>query len=534
MNQYEAWKNEANFFPTGHALDELAGKTYEDLSRAEIFRLKWNGMIPERQKDGHFMVRIKFPAGRLTSDEADAISHLAEEYGDGSLQITKRQCMQIHHVTWDKLPELSSKIRALGMTTQHSSGDIALNITGDPLMGVNPDERLDVSSLIEEIDQELSENAEFQNLPRKIRICISSDPHDDAQAEYNDICFTPAVLTQNGQSVDGFHMSIGGGVSGMQHRAETLRYFILPEQVKEATLAVVRLFRDFGSRDSRTRSPFRYLAADWRTAGFEERLGSQGAFRLTGGEAVKSESSPARLYGVHPQEPDGTFFAGASVPAGRLSAEDFRTFSQLARRYANGQLRLTVQQSILIPSIPQENVDALKKEELFRRYALNPGMISGYGTACTGNTYCPFASVSSKDQLLALSTELERRFPELDRPFRLAISGCPASCAQVQTADIGLIGCRVKVDGRTEEGFRIWAGGSTGTDAQPAVQLKGTIPASQAADLLAAFLQQYLKDSERSELFYQYVRRAGADVLQNILDQVNAADGKEHDLTKSA
>ena len=74
----------------------------------------------------------------------------------------------------------------------------------------------------------------------------------------------------------------------------------------------------------------------------------------------------------------------------------------------------------------------------------------------------------------------------------------------------------------------------TGTDAQPAVQLKGTIPASQAADLLAAFLQQYLKDSERSELFYQYVRRAGADVLQNILDQVNAADGKEHDLTKSA
>ena len=42
--------------------------------------------------------------------------------------------------------------------------------------------------------------------------------------------------------------------------------------------------------------------------------------------------------------------------------------------------------------------------------------------------------------------------------LRVFVSGCPNSCAQHQMGDIGLAGSKVRVDGRTTDGYQVYLG----------------------------------------------------------------------------
>ena len=47
------------------------------------------------------------------------------------------------------------------------------------------------------------------------------------------------------------------------------------------------------------------------------------------------------------------------VPTGRLSVEEARQIADLAARYSEGEVRLTVEQNVLLPNVPDSKVDAL-------------------------------------------------------------------------------------------------------------------------------------------------------------------------------
>jgi ferredoxin-nitrite reductase len=54
---------------------------------------------------------------------------------------------------------------------------------------------------------------------------------------------------------------------------------------------------------------------------------------------------------------------------------------------------------------------------------------------------------------------------ELSRNVRIHWTGCPNSCGQPQVADIGLMGTKVRKDGKTVEGVDLYMGGKVGKDA---------------------------------------------------------------------
>jgi len=64
--------------------------------------------------------------------------------------------------------------------------------------------------------------------------------------------------------------------------------------------------------------------------------------------------------------------------------------------------------------------------------------------ACTGNSYCKFASSNTKSHALELADYLEKRV-DLDQPINIHLTGCPNSCAQHYMGDIGLLGAKVLV-----------------------------------------------------------------------------------------
>jgi ferredoxin-nitrite reductase len=139
--------------------------------------------------------------------------------------------------------------------------------------------------------------------------------------------------------------------------------------------------------------------------------------------------------------------------------------ARIAEVYGNGEIRLTVEQNVIIPNVPNSRLDAFLAEPLLERFSINPDPLTRALVSCTGAQFCNFALIETKNRALAMIKELEAElfFP---RPVRIHWTGCPNSCAQPQVADIGLMGTKVRKNGKTVEGVDLYMGGKVGKDAQ--------------------------------------------------------------------
>ena len=85
--------------------------------------------------------------------------------------------------------------------------------------------------------------------------------------------------------------------------------------------------------------------------------------------------------------------------------------------------------------------------------------------ACTGNQFCGFAQIETKKQAFAAAEHLESILDFPNGDIRMIWTGCPNSCAPVQVADIGLMGCQVKNPSGEKgmvDGVNIFVGGTVG------------------------------------------------------------------------
>src|ERR1700674_3005299 len=75
---------------------------------------------PSTLWDAPGMQRIKIPYGRLTADQLDVLSDVAEEYSDRILHVTTRQNFQLHFVHIEDTPDLHRRLAAVGITTREA------------------------------------------------------------------------------------------------------------------------------------------------------------------------------------------------------------------------------------------------------------------------------------------------------------------------------------------------------------------------------------------------------------------------------
>ncbi|HLK45737.1 MAG TPA: hypothetical protein VKT18_07090, partial [Acidimicrobiales bacterium] len=104
----------------------------------------------------------------------------------------------------------------------------------------------------------------------------------------------------------------------------------------------------------------------------------------------------------------------------------------------------------------------------------------------------------------------------LRRPLRIHVSGCSASCAQPQIADVGLRGAVAKVGSRLEEGFDLGLGGSLGPDAGFIDWLVAAVPVTDLERAIGAVVTAYAA-SGGDEDFTTFVRRREPAELRAIV-----------------
>ncbi|GED25005.1 ferredoxin--nitrite reductase [Brevibacillus agri] len=492
---------------------------FESIESSDMDRFKWAGVYQQRPKDGHFMMRVRIPGGIMTSEQARVLAKIAQDYGRDLVDVTTRQAVQFHWLTVETLADIFDRLAAAGLSSFEACGDCPRQIMGNPLAGIDPHEVLDTRPIVAELEKFFLLNRDFSNLPRKYKMSISANVYNAAHAQINDLAFTPAKKRIAGEDVIGFHVWVGGGLSAKPYLAKQLDVFVRPEEVVKVAAGVTTLFRDFGYRQKRTHARLKFLVADWGPEKFKEELVKLIGELETSGEDLTKGWNGGYFYGLHEQRQPGYYYAGLSVPVGRMNAAELIELARLADEYGDGTIGACNTQNVLIRNIAKEKVAAFREEPLIvNRFKLKPNTFVGYAVSCTGTEYCNLAIVETKERMRSLAQYLDDTV-ELDTPLRIHMIGCPNSCGQRQIADIGLQGAKVKTPAGMVEAFDIHVGG---TLEEP--QFNRKLNARVSVDRLGAFLAQlitfYKEERLEGEEYWRYVERVGLARIQEQVDSI--------------
>jgi sulfite reductase (ferredoxin) len=469
----------------------------------------------------YFMVRIRIPNGLLSAHQLRAIAEVTERYAGGTADLTVRQNVQLHWVTIEALPEVLDVLWRAGLTTKGSCGDDTRNITGCPLAGVDADEIFDASALALEANQFFVGNAEFYNLPRKFKICITGCRSWCAYPEINDVGLTAVSRRVHDEEQIGFSLRVGGGLSTDPHLAARLNAFVQPHQVVPVLKGVAEIFRDsevLRENRERARLKFLFLRHGWTAESFQDELEKRLGFQL---EPAVDEHPPNDLYrdhiGVHAQKQAGCFYVGAAVLRGRIKAQQMRVAADLSERFADGQLRTTNMQNLLIANVPQSNVEQLAKELDAAGLPIHGSPFFRGAVACSGSEFCKLAITETKSFSRWLVEELEERLPGFEQHLKLNVTGCPNSCGQHWIADIGIEGKKIKVADRMQDAYYFCLGGAVGLHPSIARPVGYRCLATEVPDAIERLLRRYLEDRQQSENLRQFFARHSNEELREFL-----------------
>ncbi|KAK9807588.1 hypothetical protein WJX72_003483 [[Myrmecia] bisecta] len=464
-----------------------AGETkWEDLDLDDIdVRLKWAGLFHRRKKTpGKFMMRLKVPNGELTSKQLRYLGSCIKPFGaDGCADITTRANIQLRGVTLAEADQIMAGLVEHGLSSVMSGMDNVRNMTGSPIAGIDPHELVDVRPLNYAINDMITKsglgNPELTNLPRKLNIGLSPSRDDFPHTHINDVGLKAVKDPETGEV--GFNVELGGYFSikrnAMSIPGDT---FITYDQVVPYCKALLEVFRDHGARNDRQKARLMWLVEEWGADKFRETVGQYMGVELRKEVHEQHEDVWLRrdVMGIHPQKQAGLFWAGAVVPAGRIFADDFDELADIVDKYGDGTVRLTVEENFLIPSVPEAKLEALRAEPFFQKYKIDAGPLMRGMVSCTGAQFCGVAIIETKNRAIEIVKKLEQQL-DFPKPVRMHWTGCPNSCGQAQVADIGLMGCPAKKDGKAVEGVRIFLGGTIGENPALAAEFEKGVPCDE-------------------------------------------------------
>ncbi|HEU4655930.1 MAG TPA: hypothetical protein VFR97_00310 [Capillimicrobium sp.] len=512
MNKVEKMKLEKDGLDVYPELMRAAREGWETLADDDVARLKWYGLYPHNTTDGHFMLRVKVTNGVLTADQAEVLAQITNEYGRGIIDCTTRQCVQIHWIRLENIPDIFERTDAVGLTTHGACGDIVRNIVGCTLEGIGHHQLVDGKATADAIHERFLGNKAYSNLPRKFKISVTGCEEDCARGLINDVALSGAIADDG---TPGFNLRVGGGLSSQPRFARWVDVFVTPEEAPEVMEHVVAIFRDSEeNRKARGKARFKFLldrigpeefrAELVRRVGRELRRGAKSAPALRGDDHI----------GVQPQVDGEHSTVGFCVPVGRLKGDQLHELVRLARAYATKpEIRLTHQQNVVLSWIPNDRVEALTAEPIAEELSPNPAPFTRGLQTCTGKEFCGLAKVHTKARAAEIAKFLDTHVTRNGHgeDFRLHFAGCSSSCAQHQIGDIGIEGVLKKVDGEFIEAMDIRIGGKLGPEPKFGDVVVKKIPHWDLNETLLRIFSLYETNHDDGETFRDFAQRVGPE-----------------------
>ncbi len=481
-------------------LPQIIPRGTESLTPAEKELLKCLGVFYRRPTPGKFMMRIRMPNGFARAEQLRAIAELSRRLGNGAVDLTTRQQIELRGFSLDSVLEIWEKLRGVELRSLQTGLDNVRNINGCPLAGANPHELLDASPVVQDLDRIIvgeQGNREFTNLPRKFNITVTGCPDNCTHAESQDIALVPARKAGR----NGFNVLVGGKMgSGGFTVASPLNVFVEAFQAVPVVVELIKIYRDHGPREARAKCRFAFLVEEWGLSRLRaeliERLDHELAFQ---GRDMRSSAHADHL-GITRQSQQGLWAVVLCVPTGRVNPEQLDELARLAAIYGNEEIRLTTAQNAIIPHIPADAVGGLLAEPLLKQFSPRPSPFLRNMVACVGTDYCNLALIETKSRAVALSEALDKTLGSGGNPLTIHWSGCPAGCGNHQAADIGFRGFKTKREGTLVDAVAIYAGGQTGPHAVAGEEILETVPCDEnLPEVVANVIESYRFNKEARE-----------------------------------
>jgi len=525
----------------------------EDERAAWFSRFKFCGVFHHRSgQESYFMMRLTNCNGRLEPGQLRAIGEVAREYavgpennpefGNGWIDFTTRQSIQLHWIKLEDVPAVWEKLEAVGVTTRSAGGDTMRNISGCPVAGKSPDEIIDTLPILDRFQEEIRGDNDLCNMPRKFNISITGTPEGGAQDSINDIGLEPATKvidvseshseasqteSDAGEEVLGFNVRVGGGLGGHEPRvARALDVFVEPDRAVDVVRGFVELYHEHGNRQNRNKNRSRFFVDDKGTEWIRETLQDEYVdWELkTGGKDMReaytynagrsSEDGQFDYLGVHDQK-DGKKWVGLSVAVGRMEAAEAVELADLADEYGSGEIRLTRRQNPLIMDVDPDRVDELLRQPLLHKHKPEPNPFVRGGMACTGTEFCSLALAETKARMARMLRWLRDNvdLPDDVDQLKMHFSGCTADCGQANTADIGLIGMRGRKDGEMVEALDLGVGGGIGEEPSFVDWIRQRVPADEVPGAIKNLVEAFAAHRFEGQTFREWVDATGEEML---------------------
>lgn len=495
MNKIEDLKRERDGLDVRNAIAEYARTGWESITDDDVQRLKWYGLFLRQPTPGLFMIRVRMPGGRTTSSQLRALAHIASTYGNGILDLTTRQQIQLRHIRIEHVPAIFRTMEEVALTSMQTGMDNVRNIMTCPVAGLHPDEVLDATPLISALTEELVGHHAYSNLPRKFNMAVTGCPDNCLHTETQDLALVPAYQERDGIRVWGFHVLAGGKLgSGGYRIASPLDIFVTAPEVTDVCRAIVEVYRDYGPRESRNTARLAFLLDDWGEAQFRAEVEARVGRPLSRSGVNARKSTVKDHVGIYRQKQVGLNYVGLKVSVGRMTADDLRGIAALAERYGTGDIRLSPSQTVIIPNVSDRHIGGLVDEPLLSRLAYNPSPILNGVVSCVGNDYCNLAVIETKTRAMQTAKALDAKLGHRLKPITMHWSGCPAGCGNHLVADIGLIGKKVKLNGRVVDAVDVYVGGRSGPDPKPATKLLEDVPCDALASVLEGIVPYHSRE----------------------------------------
>lgn len=436
---------------------------YEQLADSDRYFLQDFGIYNNSLNDEEFMLRLRFPAGRISSEQLKSISNICNKY-DLTIILTARAGMQLHGLEANNVYEAYKAVEEANMNTWQSFGDNVRNITTDIFDGIGKHNIIEVYPYIEQMQEYILKNPEYVGLlPRRLSIGISGSYANGSSFFASDIYFALAKK----DDIYGFNVYLGGKNTEI---AQDTNIFLKKEEILDFYKTIIRVFYIHGLRLDRERNRLYHLL---------EEIGIEKFVSLLQ-EDYKSEFNSKgniQLQKVEFEDfnelKDGTYSFCYHSKFAKIEANEVLNISNYCEKH-NLEARIGTDQQLYILNLKENKID-LKHDNINRTIV-----------ACAGSEYCPYAYWTIKDEVQYLPLEKIQK-----NKILVGFSGCLRGCAKHEHADIGLVGLKSNYLGNREKTARIYLGGLYTEGKALARRVFTTIPLTNLKEILEIIIDEY-------------------------------------------
>jgi sulfite reductase (ferredoxin) len=506
------------------------------------------GVYGQRQQ-GVQMVRIKLPLGIITPAQLKRIAQVSDTYSNGNLHLTTRQDVQVHYVSLDDTPQLWSELEEDDITLREACGNTVRNITASPYAGIDKEEPFDITPYGWSLFEFFLRNPIGGEMGRKFKISFSASDKDLGRGYMHDLGVIPKI--KNGKQ--GFKLLLGGGLGAQPHQAIVLKEFLSAHELVGFTEAIVRVFDKYGERNKRNKARFKFLIQQEGAEAIIEKIEEEYAIvqddfilvnvPLYTNSVVKEATEGVedfeafrkwRITNVLTQKQEGLVAVTVKVRNGNISSNESNILADIIANYSEDSARITIEQNILIRSVPIAYLGNLYNRLLEIGYADFGANSIADITACPGTDTCNLGITGTYVAAHEIEQLLYSKYEALvlEDDINIKMSGCMNSCGQHSVSDIGFHGSTIKKNGLTYPALQVLLGGANYGDGDSRFGDKVIkVPSKRVLKVIGIVLDNYIDHKQEGEKFNTYYLRRDKIYFYELLKGVaDIEDSKDDEL----